>query len=305
MVHVFIINPSYNDKEFADELRARLARIPDLTYYVFTTGAAGDETQLASTIEDIFAGEQLRIYCCGGIVTATGVLNGINDVSRFELAIIPSQPVNYLTAFGDQNIFTDIEAMINGNVTRVDYIKTNHGLALNSVSFGMDSYSYKCYENLNDMLVFGRLFPMILSNLYAIFVTPNYLYNIEYNGQTFTRRAMEISFYKVPITARNVAFSDDWDVADGRMTYIQVSRFGALGRIIYAYQAMKRKVNFTEDDPKNTMTTVESASVRHINGVPIWGSLDGRLIQAVDWDIEVVKQGLKLVVPAEASDERE
>ena len=42
MVHVFIINPAYNTKEFADDLRARLERIPDLTYYVFTTGAAGE-----------------------------------------------------------------------------------------------------------------------------------------------------------------------------------------------------------------------------------------------------------------------
>ncbi len=305
MVHVFIINPAYSDKEFADDLRDRLSRIPDLTYYVFTTGTAGDETQLASTIEDIFEGEQLRIYCCGSVTSACKVLNGINDISKIELAIIPTQKVNYLTAFGDHKAFTDVEAMIAGNVTRVDYIKTNHGLALNNVAFGMDSYSFKCSENLVDMLLFGKTLPMILANLYAIFATPNYIYNIEYDGHTYTRRAMEISFYNVPITAKNVAFSDDWHATDGKVTYVQVSRFGALGRIIYAYQAMKRKVRFTEDDPKNTLRTLESAKVRHINGAPIWGALDGTLILATDWNIEVVRQGLKFVVPAEVSDARE
>ena len=305
MVHVFIINPAYSDKEFADDLRDKLSRIPDLTYYVFTTGTAGDETQLASTIEDIFEGEQLRIYCCGSISSASKVLNGISDISKIELAIIPVQNVNYLAAFENQKAFADVEAMVNGNVTRVDYIRTNHGLALNNVSFGMDSYTYRCYENLAEMLIFGRYFPMILANLYAIFATPNYIYNIEYDGCTYTRRAMEISFYNVPVTARNVSFSDEWHATDGKVTYIQVSRYGALGRIIYAYQTMKHKVRFTEDDPKNTMRDLESAKVRHINGAPIWGALDGKLVLATDWSIEVVKQGLKFVVPAEVSDARE
>lgn len=302
MVHVFLINPTYTEQGFADALRTRLSRIPDLTYYVFTTGAAGDETRMASTIENIFEGEQLRIYCCGGIQTARNTLDGINDVSRIELAIIPTQNVNYLEAFGDQKAFTDIEAMIGGNVTRVDYIRTNHGLALNNVAFGMESYSYKCYENLAGMFIFGRQFPMIISNLYAIFATPNYMYNIEYNGHTHTHRAMEISIFNVPITARKVVFSDEWDIADGKVTYIQVSRFGAMGRLIYAYKALKRKVVFSTDDPKNTMDTISSAKIRHVNGVPIWASLDGKLIQATDWNIDVVKQGLKLVVPAGGSD---
>ena len=305
MVHGFIINPVYTEQGYAEALRDRLSRIPDLTYYVFTTGAAGDEKRLASTIEDIFEGEQLRIYCCGSTLTARNVMDGINDINRIELAIIPTQNVNYLEAFGHQEAFTDIEAMVNGDVTRVDYIRTNHGLALNNVAFGMDSYTYRCYNNLADMLIFGRLFPMIMSDLYAIFATPNYLYNIEYNGHTYTRRAMEISFYNVPISARNVVFADDWDIADGKMTYIQVSRFGALGRIIYAYKALKKKLIFSEDDPKNTMVELTQARVRHINGVPIWASLDGELIQATDWSIEVVRQGLKLVIPSGVSNERE
>ena len=53
------------------------------------------------------------------------------------------------------------------------------------------------------------------------------------------------------------------------------------------------------------MVELTQARVRHINGVPIWASLDGELIQATDWSIEVVRQGLKLVIPSEVSNERE
>ena len=65
MVHVFIINPVYTEQGYAEALRDRLSRIPDLTYYVFTTGAAGDEKRLASTIEDIFEGEKHHPYTEG------------------------------------------------------------------------------------------------------------------------------------------------------------------------------------------------------------------------------------------------
>ena len=128
------------------------------------------------------------------------------------------------------------------------------------------------------------------------------MYSIEYNDRVHNARAMMISIFNVPITSRKVVLTDEWDVADGKVTYIQVARFGALGRFIYSYKAMKRRVAFTPDDPKNTMDIISSARVRHINGVPIWASLDGKLIQAADWNIEVVRQGLKLVVPAGGSD---
>ena len=298
MVHVFILNPEYTDREFAEHLRQKLARIPDLTYYVFMTGAAGDETKLASMIEDIFQEDQLRIYSCGGIYSARRVLAGINDISKRELAIIPTEPVHFLEAFGSQEAFADVEAMVAGNVTRVDYIRTNHGVALNSVTFGLESYAYRGYDNLFVLRVMGRRLIWILANLYALMLTPNYMYSIDIEKKPGRYRAMEVSIYNVPITSSRIVFSDDWNVSDGLVKFMLVSRFGIIGRLVYAFRASRRKIAFREDDPRNMMCDVSTVKVRHENGVPIWGCLDGSLINAIDWNIDVVKHGLKLVIPA-------
>ena len=305
MVHVFIVNPEYTDKSFAAELRKKLARIPDLTYYVFMTGAAGDETRLASIIEDIFQEEQLRIYSCGGIYSVRKVLDGINDISRIELAIIPTEPVHFLEAFAAQEACKDIEAMVNGNVTRVDYIRTNHGVSLNSVTFGLESYSYRGYDNLSGLRFLGRGLVWFLANLYALILTPNYMYAIDIDGEPGRFRAMEVSVFNVPISAGHTVYSDRWSVSDGLAKFMIVSRFGIVGRLIYVFQASRRKIAFTEDNPKNLIRDVSTVKVRHENGVPIWGCLDGSLINATDWNIDVVKHGLKLVLPAGGKHEKQ
>ena len=126
MVHVFIVNPEHTAPDFYNELRDRLSRIPDLTYYVFTTGVAGDETELARTVESIFEGEQLRIYSCGNTTSARNILDGLSDIGRVELAIVPYKQVQYLSAISDIDRFKDIESLIEGRVIHVDYLRTNH-----------------------------------------------------------------------------------------------------------------------------------------------------------------------------------
>ena len=298
MVHVFIINPKYTHKDFAATLRETLSRLPDINYYVFTTGAAGDESELARTIEEIFEGEQLRIYCCGGTLCTRNVLNGLRNINDVEIAIYPTLKVQYLEAIADQKAFRDLKRLINGSVKRVDYIKTDQGVALNTVSFGLDPYVYRCYESMYELRVFGKVFPWIAGDLYALLAAPNYQYRIETADGTIVRRAMQMSIYNVPVSTGHIRFSDDWDISDGMSTFVLVDRFSVFGRISYAIKAVGGSIRFSEDDPKNTSRQISRIKIRHSNGIPIWGNMDGALALAPEWNIEVVKQGLKLVVPA-------
>ncbi len=304
MVHVFIINPEYNESEFTVRLRETLSGIPDLNYYVFTTGAAGDETQLASTIEDIFEGEQLRIYSCGGITTARNVLEGFRDLSKIEFAIIPSDDVKYLNAFGSQENFKDVKNLISGRTVRVDYIKTNHGVALNSVSFGLDTYSYRCYENLKSMLIFGNRIPWLISNIYSAIMTPSYSYNLKLDDEEISLKLTHIHISNMPILGTDRYDPDNRNVAEGIASCLTVYRFGFLSRLKYGVDSLRQRVKYSKDDPRQSVRGISSARVRHATGVPIWCSLDGKLILATDWNINVVKQGLKMVIPAEADYER-
>lgn len=303
MVHVFIVDPEKCARDYYYTLQDRLSRIPDLTYYVFTTGVAGDETELAHTVETIFEGEQLRIYSCGNITTARNILDGLRDLSRIEFAIVPQRFTEYLVPFGDMEKFTDIERMIDGTIVHTDYIKTNHGLALNSVAFGLEAFNIKCYDSLSALKVFGRMLPWVVANFHTLFASPNHVYSIDLDDVSMVRKTTSLYLGNVPIESRFIQWSDNTDITDGVATYNFIYKSGFFGRLFFFINKI-RKTSLADADAEGKVRLTGNATllkVRDINIRPIFCSLDGKLISASNWKIEVVKQGLRLVVPREVT----
>ena len=117
-------------------------------------------------------------------------------------------------------------------------------------------------------------------------------------------KAMQVIFCNVPITAGVVVYTDDWKINDGEASLVMVYRMNLITRLAYLNGMIRRKIVFSPEDPRNRVMSLSKVSIRHINGIPLWCSLDGELVQATEWNLEIVKQGLKLVVPEEVSRER-
>ena len=300
MVHVFIVNPEHTAPDFYNELRDRLSRIPDLTYYVFTTGVAGDETELARTVESIFEGEQLRIYSCGNTTSARNILDGLSDIGRVELAIVPYKQVQYLSAISDIDRFKDIESLIEGRVIHVDYLRTNHGVALNSAAFGLDAYMCKVYESIDSLRILGRAIPGIVASIYSLITCPNIIFSIEYKGMNPIRKATSVYIGNVPVVYRKMRYSENNDITDGEATLNCIYWPEFFTRFRYYFKLI-RNIPATYSEKHYLNCQIDSVRIRHINGVPLLCSLDNKLVSASDWKIEVVKQGLRLVVPREVS----
>ena len=301
MVHVFIVDPENCPPDYYSKLRDRLSRIPDLTYYVFTTGVAGDETELAHTVENIFEGEQLRLYSCGNITTARNIIDGIHDLSHIELAIVPQTYIGYLSPFGDMEQFTNVENLIDGRIVHTDYIKTNHGLSLNSVVFGIEAYMYKTHDSIASLKLFGRSVPWIMSNIHAMVASPNHTYNIDVDDKSVTRKTTSLILGNVPGTTRFVRWSDNTDITDGAATYAFMYRAGFFSRLIYYFRKMRSIPMDESDDRFFDIGQTENLKVKDINLKPVLCSLDGKLVSATEWKISIVKQGIRLVVPKEAT----
>lgn len=299
MVHVFIVKPEETAADYYYKLKDRLARIPDLTYYVFTTGVAGDETKLASTVESIFEGEQLRIYSCGSLTTARNVINGIHDLSRIEFAIMPQGIINYLSVWGDCDDFDDVEKMIGGRVVHVDYIKTNHGIALNSISFGIDAYMWRVHDALSELKLFGDKLPWVLASFHSLLTSPNQVCNMEIGDRNIIRKTMSLYMGNVPVIANRFRLSPDNDVTDGIANVIFTYRPEFFTRLFYYIKKLKNSRPVNDNDRYYITEHTNKLKVRLINGAPLLCSMDGALTSAPEWKAEVVKQGLKLVVPGE------
>ena len=298
MIHIFIINPFAGDKTFADDLRTKLKNIKNLNYFVFNTRYAGYETELVKKIQHIFEDEPLRFYCCGGSGTMRNMLNGFDDLSNAEVAFFPCGLTNdFLKMFGkDEPRFHHIEELIDGDVVEVDYIRSNHGVSLNTLSTGLDSNSVDKMNDFRILRLFNDALPYSLGVLYSIFVSPTHEYEVTLDDETYTGRFAEVFIGNGCIFGGNMFFARETSVDDGRAIFRLVgNRRGftllpALTKVTgKKYDALPRYMECGH---------CSKIRIRRTDGEPFTINQDGDLIYEVtECSAEIVRRGLHLVVP--------
>jgi len=298
MIHIFIVNPYAGNKTFADDLRRQLAEIKDLRYFVFNTRYAGFEKELVGWICDIFQGEKLRFYCCGGSGTTRNMLCGFESLDDVEVAIYPCGLSNdFLKVFGNQaERFHDLNELINGDVIDVDYIDTNKGRALNTFSLGVDTISQRVIEDIRILNNISNQLPYITSILYAILASKAQEYIINVDGKDYSGMWSEIFFGNGGVLGGNCHFTENPYVNDGK------------GEMVLLYCKnpsifMKRLTELTSAAydkvaENTTQDKWEEISIRRKDGKPFTMNFDGELVDNVEeWHARMVHKGLHLVVP--------
>lgn len=297
MVHAFIVNPKCAPKGYSAWLREELSQVPGLNYYVLTSREAGYEKELVRIVERTFEGEALRFYCCGGSGTARNIVDAFSDINREELAIIPLGRVDYLRGFGDISRFMDVHELIDGEIMHVDYLKSNHGVALNTMSVGLDTSSLRAGDSLRGFRAFGKKVPEIMSAVYATLFGSNFQYDIHVNDNHIIQRCSQVSLSNIPVLGGNLVYSTDKDITDGYGTCLITPALSIGQKILLRIKLLKKEANIQHGDYGINILKASAMHIRRSNGAPFWMNLDGELVSEVDWDIEVVYQGLRLVVP--------
>ena len=295
MKHIFILNPYAGKTMFAENLREKLARIEGLDYFVFITRYAGYEKELVKKICHYFGGEKLRFYCCGGSGTMRNMLNGFEDLSEAEVAFYPCGLTNdFIKCFGGQEKrFYQIEELINGDVISVDYIRTKEGVALNTLSVGMDSSYAAMMERYRMASMFGKQFPYILALLYVVLLPKSHEYEIYLDGKKLEGQYTEILFGNGCALGGSIRFIQQADVTDGKAAYVLVNKKGLLPLLASIarkdYQGIQKHAE---------CGFCEKIRICRRDGSPIVMNFDGELVRDVcDWEAQIVHKGLKFVVP--------
>ncbi len=299
MTHIFIINPFAGQKTFADDLRTKLAAMDDLKYFVFNTRYAGYETDLVKRIQHIFEGEKLRFYCCGGSGTMQKMLSGFDDLSNAEIAFFPCGYTNdFLKIFGrSEHRFHHIEELINGDVIKVDYIRTDYGTALNTFSTGLDSNCVERMDDLGLLYYISKDLPYFVSTVCSIFISKTLEYDITIDGDLRTGKFAEVFFGNGCAFGGNMFFSDKTNVSDGiGITRIIGNKHGfPLLRTLMALMGKKyeRLPELMECGEGSRL------HIRRTDGHPFTINLDGELVRNVtQCNAEIIHKGLNLVVPS-------
>ncbi|MBQ8786691.1 MAG: hypothetical protein IJZ61_03550 [Oscillospiraceae bacterium] len=298
MTHIFIINPFAGHKTFADNLRAKLNTIKNLDYFVFNTRYAGYEKELVRKILHIFEGEKLRFYCCGGSGTMRHMLNGFDCLDDVEVAFFPCGLTNdFLKNFGkDESRFHNIEELIDGDVIKVDYIKSNHGISLNSLSTGMDS---NCLRKMDDYRItrfIGKDMPYTFATLYSIFVSNPHEYEIMLDDETITGKFAEIFIGNGCVFGGNMFFAEKTCVNDGKAISRIVGNKKAFTLLPSLIDLQKKKIHKLETNMR--CGECSKITIKRTSGAPFAINQDGDLIKGITvCEAEIVHKGLNFVVP--------
>lgn len=300
MIHIFVINQYAGNQHFEDELLRKIEQIKNLEYYIFNTRRAGDEKMVVRQAMQIFEGEKLRFYCCGGSGTMRNMLSGFDSLENVEVAFIPCGMTNdFLKVFGEyESLFADPINLVNGKVINVDYMKTNKGVSLNTVSWGWDSAYIKGLGENRIFHVFGQMAPNVLAFLYAgTHAKPRSL-EITLDGKVFVNKYSEIILGNGTTIGGIIRFAENDNVTDGKASYCVIPEIHGIPMFSVLSKLMKNDIAGIKD--RGRFGSCKSIHIRSVDGTPLALNFDGELQEeSVEWDIQIVRKGLKFVVPKE------
>lgn len=298
ITHVFIVNPVAGVENYAGELRKKLQRIEGLTYYIFSTRYAGYEADIVRQVQELFLGEKIRFYCCGGSGTLRNMLNAFDKLDETEIAFYPCGLSNdILKAFGmDAAMFSNIEELIHGEVVDVDYIRTNHGICINSFSAGLDSAAMSAMSQYRGIIQLGKQLPYTLSLIRTLFGGKGRRAAIYVDGREIDNQFMEIIFGNGCTINGNVYFAEDPDLRDGKGDFMLAPLKNRISLLYLLYLLQKKR--FDKVVRKAETGTWRQVRIVSLDGEPLVGNQDGELVEcAMEWTLEIVPKGLHFVVP--------
>lgn len=299
MIHVFIINPFAGHQTFADDLRTRLSEYDDLEYFVFNTRYEKYETELVKKILRVFEGEKLRVYCCGGSGTMRRMLNGFDDLSDVEIAFYPCGLTNdYLKVYGkNEERFHNIDELINGEVVDIDYIQTNHGIALNTLSTGLDSACQTKMNQYRPLRFVSYKLPYIMAVYYSLFVSKTKEYEVKLDNDTLSGYFSEIFFGNGHVLGGDIFFADNACSTDG-LGITRIATVKKRGFPLASILMSLKKKNFAKASKKMKFCLSKTIEIKRTDGKPFTINQDGELIHGVtECKARMIKQGLHFVVP--------
>lgn len=298
ITHVFIVNPVAGMGNFAGELRKKLQRIEGLNYYIFSTRYAGYEAAIVRQVRELFLGEKIRFYCCGGSGTLRNMLNAFDKPDEAEIAFYPCGLSNdILKIFGtDASLFSDIEHLIHGEVVDVDYIRTNHGICLNSFSAGLDAEVMIAMSQYRGIFQLGKQLPYTLSLIRTLLVGKGRKIAIYIDGQETECQTHELIFGNGCTIGGNIYFAKEPDLQDGKGEFFLAPSKNKFSLLYLLYLMQKKR--FDKVMRKAEMGTWRQVRIVSLDGEPIAGNQDGELAEcAMEWTLEIVPKGLHFVVP--------
>ena len=298
MRYAFIINPAAGKGKEVKKLGLEIAEFCSVNYLEYSvqiTTAPGDAKRFA--IEHASKGDEVTVFLAGGEGTVFEALNGVMGCDNVTLAVIPIGSANdFLKYFPKEkkSAFRDLDDQISGRTVKMDVIRAGDYYCLNGCSAGMDAIVAKYMSD------FRRL-PLVSGSMaYNLAIVKCFLGKI---GCRLTLCADGVSLGTrdclFAVVANGPAYGGGFLAApnavpfDGKLNFTIVDSIGKLKilRFIKKYKIGDVKgLSFVHG------STGEKFTIKSDVKVPI--NLDGEIFEADHMEFEIVKGGVKFLIPS-------
>ena len=300
MIYHFILNPksgrSKKQRNLEDVIKSACQN-RSLDYHIYYTTCPGDATEYVKSMVRISA-EKQRFICVGGDGTINEIVNSAPCNLNVEFGVIPYGSGNdFVKNFSNVDLFSSIDAQLDGETVTLDLIKVNEYYCANMVNIGFDCAVVKETEKLKKFK----------------FIPASASYTV----------GLIIAFFKSFGTHMKVVF-DDGEVIDRKLTLTAIGNGKFCGggykslplalledglmdvcvvdmvsRATFISIVSEYKAGTYLKNPKAqkiiTYKRVPHFKMEFENPVPI--CIDGEIKGAKTVDFSVVKNGFKFVIP--------
>ncbi len=141
MIYHFILNPksgrARKHKHLEDTIK-KACQKRQLSYHIYYTTCPGDAKEYVTSMVRI-SQEKQRFICIGGDGTINEIVNSAPGNDNVEFGVIPSGSGNdFVRNFAHRELFSDVEAQLDGDAISLDLIKCNDSYSVNMVNIGFD-----------------------------------------------------------------------------------------------------------------------------------------------------------------------
>lgn len=302
MRHIFIINPTAGKTSAVESLRQQIHSLKtEDAVEIFVTHRAGDAKHIAG--KEASAGDEVRVYACGGDGTANEVLEGIAGYKNCAIGIIPigsgNDFIKALEPYTKED-FLCLQNMIDGKEKTIDVMECGGRYSMNVFSVGFDASVAKNVDKFKRLPFVSGSLAYKLSIIYCLFTKRKHRVKIKIDGKPFEKA----DYKKTTLLAiggngqyygGGFKAAPKAELSDG---YIDFVHCNTLSVIKFALIVGKYKKGEHINNPKMPFISYErckSISFEAEEAIDI--NVDGEIYSMKNPVLKIREGGLKIVLP--------
>ena len=295
MKHIFIINPAAGSRDRTGDYTGLIEKVcvpRGLDYRIAVSKAPGDCARIAK--EAAQAGEQVRLYACGGDGTLNEVISGVAGFPNAAVTVFSGGSGNdCVKIFDEPQAFFNLERLLDCEEAQFDLVRCNDGYSLNICSVGLDARVGTDVSNYKRIPLLSGFRAYALSTVINLFRGISEHYVVELNGEVFDGEQTFVCVCNGRFYGGGFNPVPEADPADGKLDVLLVKKVSLLQ--VPGLIGKYKNGRYKELPGVVRHFTTDRITIRCDGPTPV--NLDGEMLTAETVDIRIAEEKIRFFYP--------